>query len=83
MATVMSPVSGPSASGESAWSLASASAAWPGRRGSSLCVEYREMAGAFLQEAVERLPGRCDDAFEQAIGHYTVVRDRLRAVLAT
>jgi hypothetical protein len=43
-------------------------------------LECREMAVEFLQEAVERLPGRCDDAFEQAIGHYSVVRDKLCAL---
>jgi hypothetical protein len=43
-------------------------------------LECREMAVAFLQEAAARLPGRCDDAFEQATGHYAVVRDRLKAL---
>jgi hypothetical protein len=43
-------------------------------------LEAREMAVAFLQEAVERLPGRCDEAFGGAIGHYAAVRDRLKAV---
>ena len=44
-------------------------------------LECREMAVAFLQEAVERLPGRCDDAFVQALRHYVQARDRLRTVL--
>jgi len=43
-------------------------------------LECREMAVSFLQEALERLPGRCDDAFERAIAHYGIVRDRLRAL---
>jgi hypothetical protein len=43
-------------------------------------AEYREMAVAFLEEAKRRLPGRCDAAFDEAIGHYRVVRDRLAAV---
>lgn len=34
----------------------------------------------FLQEARERLSGRCDAAFADATGHYTHVCDRLRAV---
>ena len=43
-------------------------------------AEYREMAVAFLEEAKRRLPGRCDAAFDEAIGHYRVVRDKLAAV---
>jgi hypothetical protein len=39
--------------------------------------ECREMAVEFLAEARTRLPGRCDHLFDQAAGHYAVVRDRL------
>ncbi|MCU0522962.1 MAG: BtrH N-terminal domain-containing protein [Anaerolineae bacterium] len=42
--------------------------------------EAREMAVEFLAEAKERLPGRRDSAFDDAIAHYTVVRDRLRSL---
>jgi hypothetical protein len=54
--------------------------------------EAREMAVEFLQEAKARLPGMCDAtecraaecraAFDAAIAHYTLVRDRLRALSA-
>jgi len=40
--------------------------------------ECREMAVEFLKEARQRLPGRCDEAFDEAIAHYTVVRDNLK-----
>ena len=43
--------------------------------------ECREMAVEFLNEAKQRLPGRCDAAFDEAAGHYTVVRDKMRALL--
>jgi hypothetical protein len=43
-------------------------------------LECREMAVAFLEEAKTRLPGTCAAAFDQAIGHYTTVRDRLGAL---
>jgi hypothetical protein len=43
-------------------------------------LECREMAVEFLEEARTRLPGRCDEAFGEAIAHYGVVRDRLRAL---
>lgn len=43
-------------------------------------LECREMAVAFLEEAKTRLPGRCDAAFDGAIGHYGVVPGRLRAL---
>jgi len=43
--------------------------------------ECRAMAVEFLQEARGRLPGRCDEAFDEAIVHYTVVRDKLQAVV--
>jgi hypothetical protein len=43
-------------------------------------LEAREMAVAFLREARERLPGRCDDAFDEAMAHYAIVRDRLCAL---
>jgi hypothetical protein len=42
--------------------------------------ECRQMAVEFLKEARNRLAGRCDDAFDEAGAHYTVVRDRLKAV---
>ncbi len=42
--------------------------------------EARAMAVAFLKEAKRRLPGRADTAFDEAIGRYTVVRDKLAAV---
>ena len=52
--------------------------------------ECREMAVEFLQEAKARLPGVpdaaacraavCRAAFDSAIAHYTLVRDRLRAL---
>ena len=45
--------------------------------------ECREMAVEFLKEAKGRLPGRCDPAFDEAIAHYTVVRDRLKALSDT
>ena len=42
--------------------------------------ECREMAVAFLAEAQKRLSGKADGAFDEAVKHYTVVRDRLKAV---
>ncbi len=42
--------------------------------------EAREMAVAFLQEAKARLPGIADVAFDDAIGHYAVVYDKLRTL---
>lgn len=45
--------------------------------------ETREMAVAFLAEAKSRLErADLDPLFDQAIGHYGVVRDRLAAVVA-
>ena len=49
--------------------------------------EAREMAVEFLQEAKTRLPGQSDAAvsraaFDDAIKHYAVVRDKLRALSA-
>ena len=44
--------------------------------------DCRRMAVEFLREAKERLPGRCDAAFDEAIAHYADVRDRLDAVVA-
>ncbi len=44
--------------------------------------EAREMAVEFLREAKARLSGVCDVAFDDAIEHYAVVRDRLRALSA-
>ena len=46
-----------------------------------LWLECREMAVAFLQEARERLPGRCDPLFDQAVESYVAVCDRLRELL--
>jgi beta-lactamase regulating signal transducer with metallopeptidase domain/RimJ/RimL family protein N-acetyltransferase len=43
-------------------------------------LELRAMAVEFLKEARQRLPGRADAAFDEAIAHYTVVRDRLKAL---
>jgi hypothetical protein len=43
-------------------------------------LECREMAVEFLMEARMRLPGRCDAAFDQAVAHYALVRDALRAL---
>jgi hypothetical protein len=43
-------------------------------------AECRREAAAFLQEAKERLPGRADSLFDEAIGHFETVRDRLAAV---
>jgi hypothetical protein len=43
-------------------------------------LECREMAVEFLKEAQVRLPGKCDASFDEAVGHYTVVRDKLRAL---
>ena len=44
-------------------------------------LECREMAVAFLQEAKERLPGRCDAALDEAATHYGAVCEALRALL--
>ena len=46
-----------------------------------LWLECREMAVAFLGEAVERLPGRCDDLFGEAAAHYVAVCEQLRALI--
>ncbi len=43
-------------------------------------AECREVAVAFLEEARKRLPGKADAAFDEAMGHYKVIRDKLRAV---
>jgi len=43
--------------------------------------ECREMAVEFLKEARARLPGKADAAFDEAVAHYTAVRDDLRAVV--
>jgi hypothetical protein len=42
--------------------------------------EAREMAVEFLKEAKMRLPGVSDVAFDDAIAHYTTVRDKLYAL---
>ncbi len=44
-------------------------------------LECREMAVDFLKEARQRLPRRCEGAFDEAIAHYTVVRDALAELL--
>lgn len=43
--------------------------------------ECRAMAVDFLAEARERLPGRCDKAFDAASVHYSTVRDKLKGLL--
>jgi len=43
-------------------------------------AECREMAAGFLREAKERLPGKADDLFDEAIGHYAIVASRLKAL---
>ena len=43
-------------------------------------LQCRQMAVAFLREANRRLPGRCDQAFDEAIAQYTIVRDGLAAL---
>ena len=40
----------------------------------------RRFGVEFLREAKERLVGRADPIFDEAISHYTVVADRLRKV---
>ncbi|MHB1357827.1 MAG: hypothetical protein ACYCZF_17800 [Anaerolineae bacterium] len=45
-------------------------------------LECRCMAVAFLEQAGDRLPGRCDDALTSAINHYSTVRDALVALAA-
>ena len=40
------------------------------------------MAVAFLQEARQRLPGKCDEVFDTAAAQYTAVCQRLRETLA-
>ncbi len=44
-------------------------------------LECREMAVEFLKEARQRLPGRFEGGFDEAIAHYTVVRDALAELL--
>ena len=46
-----------------------------------LWLECREMAVEFCMEAKERLPGRCDGAFDQAANQYAAVCDKLKALL--
>lgn len=46
-----------------------------------LWLECREMAVAFSREAQERLPGQCDDLFEEAAARYGVVCEKLRALI--
>lgn len=43
-------------------------------------TELRRNAVAFLREAKERLPGRADDLFDDALAHYQVVAAKLRAL---
>jgi hypothetical protein len=45
-------------------------------------LECREMALAFLQEARQKLAGKCDEAFDAAATQYAVVCERLRETLA-
>ena len=47
-----------------------------------LWLECREMAVAFCQEAKDRLPGRCDGLFDAAAACYSVVCDKLKALIA-
>jgi len=44
-------------------------------------LECREMAVAFLDEAKQRLPGRADALFDEAIEHYGAVHQALRAAV--
>jgi hypothetical protein len=46
-----------------------------------LWLECREMAVEFVQEAGVRLPGRCDDLFDEAAERYGLVCEKLRALL--
>lgn len=46
-----------------------------------LWLECREMAVEFFRESNERLPGRCDAAFDQAADQYALVCDKLRALI--
>lgn len=46
-----------------------------------LWLECREMAVAFCREARERLPGRCDEVFDEAAARYGDVCERLRALI--
>lgn len=46
-----------------------------------LWLECREMAVAFLREAKARLPGRCDDLFDEAADRYALVCEKLGAML--
>ncbi len=43
-------------------------------------AECREQAVAFLEEAKQRLSGKADVLFDEALEHYSVVRDKLKAV---
>jgi len=43
-------------------------------------AECRAQAVDFLGEAAQRLEGLADDLFDEAAAHFTVVRDRLRAL---
>ncbi|MBN1579925.1 MAG: GyrI-like domain-containing protein [Anaerolineae bacterium] len=47
-----------------------------------LWLECREMAVAFLQEAKERLPGRCDELFDETAAYYAAVCEKLDALIA-
>ena len=47
-----------------------------------LWLECREMAVAFFQETKARLPGRCDNLFDEAAAHYAAVCAKLRALIA-
>jgi hypothetical protein len=45
-----------------------------------LWLECRQMGVAFLEEAKVRLPGRCDDQFDEAVGWYELVCKKLQAL---
>jgi hypothetical protein len=47
-----------------------------------LWLECREMAVEFLRETKVALPGRCDGLFDEAVGHYAAVCERIRALRA-
>jgi hypothetical protein len=46
-----------------------------------LWLECREMAVAFLREAKAKLPGRCDNLFDEAAARYVLVCEKLDALL--
>jgi hypothetical protein len=46
-----------------------------------LWLECRDVAMAFLREAKERLPGRCDSLFDEAAARYEAVCEQIRALI--